>query len=75
MKKKIILLGSIGGIVVVIITIWALIAGVGFLQKQFPEWTKWGETIVRETIKKAEDAFNGTIEKAKESIAGADRKG
>ncbi|MDP2753875.1 MAG: hypothetical protein Q8P40_05740 [Nitrospirota bacterium] len=65
--KKIVLIGSIASVVVVIIVIiWALIAGAGFLRKQFPSWIAEGEKMVSEAIRKVEELLLGLKERAKE---------
>jgi hypothetical protein len=73
MNKKV-LIGGIIGSLVVILLIWALIAGIGFLWKQLPEWIAGGERIVEEVIKKAEEVLPGAKERAKEVIPGVAEK-
>lgn len=59
--KKIIVAGGIIGIVVILI-IWGLAAGAGFLWDILPQWVDDGEKIVSEAIQKVEKVFPGAKE-------------
>ncbi len=65
--KKIIVGGGIIGIVVILI-IWGLAAGAGFLWDILPQWVDDGEKIVSEAIQKVEKVFPGAKENI-ESVA------
>lgn len=53
-------------VVALVLLVWALVAGIGFLWKQIPVLAGDGKQIAQNTVKITEDVFAGLQEKAKE---------
>lgn len=64
--KKLILIGGIGLLIVVILVIWAFIAGFGFVSEKLPHWISGAEKVGGAAIEKAKEALPLIEEKAKE---------
>lgn len=64
--KKLVLIGGIGLVIVVILVIWAFIAGVGLVSEKLPHWMSAAEKVAGVAIEKAKEALPGIQEKAKE---------
>lgn len=64
--KKLLLIGSIVMVIVVILGVWAIIAGVGIISKKMPQLTAWVEKVAGGAIDKAQETLPGIQEKAKE---------
>ncbi len=64
--KKLVLIGGIGLVIVVILVIWAFIAGVGLVLKKLPHWMSAAEKVAGVAIEKAKEALPGIQEKAQE---------
>ena len=63
--KKLVVAGVVA-VIAVVLLVWALITGIGFLWKQVPALTDGGVQIAQDAAKKAEDVFPGLQEKVKE---------
>jgi hypothetical protein len=65
--KKLILIGGIGLVIVVILAVWALIAGVGLVSEKLPHWISATEKVAGVAIDKAKETLPpGIQEKVKE---------
>jgi hypothetical protein len=65
MKKIVVLLWGIAGIVVVgMLCIWVFRAGTGFVRENFPQWVDGGKKIISEGINKADKVLPGVKETA-----------
>lgn len=64
--KKIVLFGGIGLVLVVVLAVWVLTAGFGFLWERFPRWISGAEKIAGVAIEKGKEALPVITEKAKE---------
>ncbi len=64
--KKLILFGGMGLLIVVILIVWALIAGLGLVSDKLPHWMSSAEKVAGVVIGKAKEALPGIQEKAKE---------
>ncbi len=62
--KKLILLGGIGLAIVVILVVWALIAGLGLVSEKLPHWMSDAEKVAGVAIGKAKEALSGIQGKA-----------
>jgi hypothetical protein len=72
MRKIVMWGGILGGSVFVILalTVWGLIWGVGILRERLPSWVGGGERLVSAAIMKAEEILPGVKEKVKEVAPG-----
>jgi hypothetical protein len=66
--KKIVLIVSAA--IVIIVIVWALIVGAGFLWKQFPGWIAEGKKMANEAVRRVGELLPGLKEKTKEIIPG-----
>lgn len=64
--KKLALIGGIGIVIVVILVVWALIAGLGLVSEKLPHWMSAAEKFAGVAIEKAKETFPWIQEKAKE---------
>ncbi len=64
--KKLLLIGGIGLVIVVILVVWAFIAGLGFVSERLPHWMSGAEKVAGIAIEKAKEVFPWIQEKAKE---------
>ncbi len=64
--KKIIFIGGIGLLIVLILAVWAFIAGIGFVSEEFPQLIAGIEKVTGIAIDKTKEALPGIKEKAKE---------
>jgi len=64
--KKLVLFGGTGLVIIVILVVWALIAGVGLVSEKLPNWMSGAEKVAGLAIEKAKEALPGIKEKAKE---------
>jgi len=64
--KKLLLFGGIGLVIVVILVVWAFIAGLGLVSERLPHWLSGAEKVAGIAIEKTKDAFPWIQEKAKE---------
>jgi hypothetical protein len=75
MKKIVLLLWGIAGVVVVVmLCMWIFRAGTGFLRENFPQWLEGGKKMVSEGISKVDEVFPGVKETAKGVIPGLTAK-
>jgi hypothetical protein len=75
MKKIVLLLWGIAGVVVVVmLCIWIVSAGTGFLREKFPQWVEGGKKIVSEGITKIDEVLPGVKETAKGVVPGLTAK-
>jgi hypothetical protein len=66
MKKIVLLLwGIVGVVVVVMLCMWIFRAGTGFLRENFPQWVEGGKKMVNEGITKVDEVLPGVKETAK----------
>jgi len=66
MKKIILLLWGIAGVVVVVmLCMWIFRAGTGFFRENFPQWVEGGKKMVNEGITKVDEVLPGVKETAK----------
>lgn len=65
--KKLVLFGGIGLVIVVILVVWALIAGLGLVSDKLPHWMSSAEKVAGVVIGKAKEALPGIQEKAGEA--------
>ena len=66
MKKIVLLLWGIAGVVVVVmLCMWIFRAGTGFLRENFPQWLEGGGKMVSEGITKVDEILPGVKETAK----------
>jgi hypothetical protein len=62
--KKLILIGGIGLLIVVILVIWAFIAGLGLVAERLPHWVSGIEKAAGVAIERVKEAFPWIEEKA-----------
>ncbi len=74
MKKKVMVGVAAGLAVVIILLLWALIAGLGYLWKQAPALTESGKQLASEALKKAEGAFTELRQSAEKTAPGLQEK-
>lgn len=74
MKKKVVVGVAAGLVVVVLLLLWALIAGLGYLWKQAPALTESGRQLAGEALKRAGGAFTEMQESAEKSAPGLPEK-
>jgi hypothetical protein len=64
--KKLVLFGAMGLLIIVILVVWALIAGLGLVSERLPHWMSTAEKVAGVVIGKAKDVLPSIQEKAKE---------
>ena len=72
--KGIIIAGGIGFVVLLVLLVWAAVAGVGFVSDHLPRWLASGEQLATETMRKAQETLPAVKDKIAESAPGLTRQ-
>ncbi len=57
-------IGGLGLVILLVLLVWGVIAGVGFVTDRLPQWLAGGKQIAAQSAQKAEEAYPGLKERA-----------
>lgn len=72
--KGIFVAGGIGFVVLLVLLVWAGVAGVGLVSDHLPRWLASGEQFATETMRKAQETLPTVTDKVAESAPGLARQ-
>lgn len=72
--KRVIIASGVGVVILLVLLVWAIVAGVGFVSDHGPRWLASGEQLATETMRKAQDTLPAVKDKVAESAPGLSRQ-